>query len=172
LAEKALIDAQRISDGSRRMSLLKYVSLAVVLVIAPCTSLAQGAAKPIPSASTQSVGNALRALTPSGVVVGEVRKEGALFVFTGTAATNQMLSDFMRRAVQAPGAVNVELRSMAAEGGQYRYEMALMADCAVPGATKAGAVCGAPGKAQSVYKCRINGTLTFQAAPCPPGSET
>ena len=154
--------------------MLRYqlVCLAALVALALTQARAQDTAKPAPTASTQSVSQAMRALTPSGVVVGEVRKEGEAFVFAGTSVTNQVLSDFMRKATQAPGATNVELRLVEMQGNQYRYEISLKVDCAVPGARKAGAVCAAPGKAQSVYKCRINGTLTFQAAPCPPGSET
>ena len=55
--------------------------------------------------------------------------------------------------------------------GQYRYEISLKVDCAARGATDPGAICGGAQKPKAVYKCRINGTVTFQAAPCLPGTE-
>jgi hypothetical protein len=113
----------------------------------------------------------MRALMPTGVNIGSVSKEGDLFVLNGTSTTNQLLSDFMRKAVAAPGVRNVELRQVERVTNQYRYEISLKVSCAAGGAADAGALCGPAPKAKAVYKCRVNGTVTFQAAPCPPGTE-
>jgi hypothetical protein len=156
---------------SRIQQLMVAMAMATCMAGSHVWAQQAAAPTPTPTASTQSVGDAMRARTPSGVTVSEVRKEGGYFVLVGTSVTNQAMSEFMRKALLVPGALNVELRSMSAEGGQYRYEMSLKADCAAADASKAGAICGKPARAQSVYKCRINGTVTFQAAPCPPGTE-
>jgi hypothetical protein len=147
------------------------LALVVSLAFPACAVLAQDAPPPAPVATMQSVTAALRALVPAGVTVAELRQEGDEYVFTGASATNAVLSDFMRKTMSSPGFSDVELREIAQAGSQYRYEMSIEVDCSAEGASKPGAVCGAPAKAQSVHKCRINGTLTFQAAPCPAGSE-
>ena len=144
--------------------------IALMAMTVPC-AWAQSASSPAPSASTQSVERAMRALTPTGVNIGNIREEGGLFVLSGTTTTNQLLSDFMRKAAVAPGARNLKLRMIEKTTGQYRYEISLKADCAAPGASGPGAVCGTAQKPKAVYKCRVNGTVTFQAAPCPPGTE-
>jgi hypothetical protein len=148
----------------------RLVPVALLAMAVPC-GWAQSASSPAPSANTQSVGRAMRALTSSGVSIGDIQKNGDLFIFTGTSTTNQQLSDFMRKAAVAPGARNLELRMIQKSGDQYRYEISLKVDCAAHGATDSGGICGAAQKAPAVYKCRINGTVTFQAAPCLPGTE-
>jgi Tfp pilus assembly protein PilN len=144
--------------------------LAVLAILALPASAQQPASKPL-TATTQSLTTALYAIVPPGVTVKEMRQEGDAFIFSGASANNAALSDFMRKAMDAPGLNTVELREIAADGSQYRYEMSIKVDCSAPGAGKPGAACSAPAKGQSVHKCRINGTLTFQAAPCPAGSE-
>jgi hypothetical protein len=153
------------------MSRIKLLSLAALLVVGLPCAVAQGVSGAAPSASATTVVGAMRALTPSGVTVGEARKEGDLYIFNGTSASNQILSEFMRRAIDAPGANNVELRVVTMESGRYRYEISLKVDCTARGATDSGALCGAPGKAKSVHKCRISGAVTFQSMPCPSGTE-
>jgi len=147
------------------------VALFASLAFPAHCALAQDATPPPPTATTQSVTATLRALVPAGVTVEEVREMNVSYLFNGTSTGNSLLSDFMRRTMDSPGLSNVELREIVAEGSAYRYEMTIMVDCSAPGASRPGAVCGAPAKAQSVHKCRIKGTLTFQAAPCPAGSE-
>jgi hypothetical protein len=144
--------------------------IALMAMTVPC-AWAQSTSSPAPSASTQSVERAMRALMPTGVNIGSVSKEGDLFVLNGTSTTNQLLSDFMRKAVAVPGVRNVELRQVERVTNQYRYEISLKVSCAAGGAADAGALCGPAPKAKAVYKCRVNGTVTFQAAPCPPGTE-
>jgi Tfp pilus assembly protein PilN len=141
------------------------------LALASSGASAQGTASRPATATTQSVTTALRALVTPGVTIQEVRQEGDVYIFTGASANNTALSDFMRKTMDSPGLTDVELREVAANGSQYRYEISIKVDCGIPGAARSGAACAAPAKAQSVYKCRINGTLTFQAAPCPAGSE-
>jgi Fimbrial assembly protein (PilN) len=153
------------------MSRTCRLGLIALMAMTMTSAWAQGASGPAPVASTQSVERAMRALTPSGVNLGNVSKEGDLFVLNGTSASNQQLSDFMRKAVAAPGARNVELRRVERDTNQYRYEISLKVSCAAGGAADAGAICGPAPKAKAVYKCRVNGTVTFQAAPCPPGTE-
>lgn len=153
------------------MDTAKAVVLLALLASAAPGALAQDAAAKPPTATTQSVTAALRGLVTPGVTIQQMRQEGEAYIFSGASASNAALSDFMRKAMASPGLANVELREIAQEGTQYRYEMSLEVDCSVPGAGKSGAACAAPAKAQSVHKCRINGTLTFQAAPCPAGSE-
>jgi len=153
------------------MPTLNFLALVAILAVPAHCASAQDAAPPPPSASTQSVTATLRALVPAGVTVEEVRQMNVSFLFSGASTSNALVSDFMRKTMESPGLSNVELREIVADGSRFRYEMTIRVDCEVPGASKPGAVCGAPAKAQSVHKCRIGGTLTFQAAPCPAGSE-
>jgi Tfp pilus assembly protein PilN len=146
--------------------------LATILAFASHGTAAQTPAPKAATATTQSVTTALQALVPPGVTVGPMRQEGDKYIFGGASGNNAALSDFMRKAMSSPGLRDVELREIAQDGAQYRYEMSIRVDCTAPGASRSGAACAAPAKGQSVHKCRIDGTVTFQAAPCPAGSET
>lgn len=149
----------------------KRVMSYVVILLGAHAAVAQDARPAAFTPTVDAVTNTLRSLVPAGVTVNELRQEGDKFVFSGNSSTNAQLSNYMRTVDATPGLVDVELREVAMETTQYRYIMSIEVDCGEPSATRAGAVCGPPVKKQSVYKCRVNGTLTFQAAPCAAGSE-
>lgn len=147
-------------------------ALAIAGALVLCAGDAAAQAQPAAATPTaDAVTNALRSLVPAGVTVNELRQEGDKFVFSGNSSTNAQLSNYMRTIDGTPGLVGVELREIAMETNQYRYIMSIEVDCEEAGATRPGAACGPAAKKQSVYKCRVNGTITFQAQPCPAGSE-
>lgn len=147
------------------------LAIAGALLLAAYDAAAQGAQPAATTPTADAVTNTLRALVPAGVTVKELRQEGDKFVFSGNSSTNAQLSNYMRTVDATPGFADIELREIAMETSQYRYIMSIEVDCGEPEATRPGAVCGPAAKKQSVYKCRINGTVTFQAQPCPAGSE-
>jgi hypothetical protein len=129
-----------------------------------------GAARPA-TLSVPNVQRALQAYLPTGVTVGALQLTGSKAVFTGTAKQNAQLSQFMR-ALDASGQfVNLDLMEIAQRGGAYEYRLALVVSCDPNVQHKPGSLCGPAGKAPSVFKCRVNGTVTFQAKPCAPGQE-
>jgi hypothetical protein len=151
---------------------LPTLAIAAGLALAmPSFVVAETATMPARTFTPQQVSNALQPLVPSGVSISEVRVERNTVVVTGTSPSNTVLSQFLRNTTETAEFERVELRSIEQQGSASRYEMSLEIDCSAQPAAKPGSLCGAPAKAQSVYKCRIDGTMTFQATPCPPGSE-
>ena len=104
----------------------------------------------------------LESLLPSGVSISEVKANDSQVEFSGRAASNQLLSSYLRSLDSSPHMERPELLEIAADGGQYRYAIRVTLLCLV------NASCPAPTtpKRQSVYKCTVNGVTTFQATPC------
>lgn len=153
------------------MRMFNVVFASGVLAFGASVACAQDSVPKAYAPTVDAVTNKLRSLVPAGVTVNELRQEGDKFVFSGNSSSNSQLSNYMRTVDATPGLVGVELREIAAEASQYRYIMSIEVDCEELEATRPGAVCGPPVKKQSVYKCRVNGTLTFQAEPCAAGNE-
>lgn len=131
--------------------------------------LAQDAAPAAaPNAPTaRGVRTGLEALLPGGVTILTVEAQGPRWRVTGTTTSNEILSNYLR-ALDADAAFAIpELFEVAAEGSQYRYALGISVECEAPGAGKSPACGGAAPPKQQIYKCMINGTVSFQARPCP-----
>lgn len=104
----------------------------------------------------------LESLLPSGVSISEVKADQSQVEFSGRAASNQLLSSYLRSLDASPHMERPELLEIAADGSQYRYAIRVTLLCLI------NASCPAPtqSKRQSVYKCTVNGVTTFQATPC------
>ena len=90
----------------------------------------------------------LESLLPSGVSISEVKANDSQVEFSGRAASNQLLSSYLRSLDSSPHMERPELLEIAADGGQYRYAIRVTLLCLV------NASCPAPTtpKRQSVYK--------------------
>ncbi|MBK8070045.1 MAG: PilN domain-containing protein [Rhodanobacteraceae bacterium] len=104
----------------------------------------------------------LESLLPSGVSISEVKADQSQVEFSGRAASNQLLSSYLRSLDASPHMERPELLEIAADGSRYRYAIRVTLLCLI------NASCPAPTKPkrQSVYKCTVNGVTTFQATPC------
>lgn len=143
--------------------------LAVAGMLVSATALAQGT----PSGfTTDQVRTALRALLPAGVLVDEVTLDGERATAKGSAPSNQLVSQFLRRIDDAAEFETPELLTMSVDGARMAYAIDVTVRCPADRAATGPGLCGGtPSKPKSVYKCRIDGTITFQATACPPGKD-
>lgn len=145
--------------GTQRLS----STLAVIALCCSATLSAQ-----TPEYSKDKVYNALQPLLPAGVGITTVSMAGNRATISGTSSSNAQLSQFLRNADGAPEFEMPELESVATDGTRVQYTIAVDVRCAEGPARSGSALCaGAASRGQAVYKCRIDGTLTFQATPCP-----
>jgi hypothetical protein len=146
--------------------------IAAVLVAGPV--LAQG----VPSAAgpvryePDKLRSALLGLVPPRLMLRGVSVEDDRGSVSGTAKTQSQVSDFLRAIDRAGDFQRAELRSIRLEGGEYAFDIGLQIAC-VHGPAKSGTrLCNPPPtKSNAVHRCKVNGTLTFQATPCAPGQE-
>ncbi len=163
------------------MSRLSAVAVVIALLLPADAALAQGALAPgvRPPAKAEPVRyepdklrSALMAIVPPRLMIGGVAVEDDRGSISGTAKTQAQVSDFLRAIDRAGDFQRAELRSIRIEGDGYAFDIGLQIAC-VHGPAKSGPrLCNPPpGKSSAVHKCRVNGTLTFQATPCAPGQE-
>jgi len=143
--------------------------LAIASVLISAGAVAQGAPQAF---SKDQVRSALEALLPAGVVVDELTLDADGATAKGTAGTNQQVSQFMRRIDGAPEFEMPELLNITSVNGRSVYAVSVTVRCPADASATGPGLCGStPVEKKSVYKCRIDGTVTFQAAPCPPGTD-
>jgi hypothetical protein len=157
------------------MPRLRAVAILVLLLLCTGFALAQGA-RPPPAAPARhdadKVRNALMALLPPRLVLGEVSVEDDRVRVSGTAPQQAQVSDFLRAIDRAGDFQRADLRNVTRNGTYYSFEIGLQVACAHGVAKSGPRPCNPPpGKSNTVHKCRVNGTLTFQATPCAPGQE-
>ena len=131
------------------------------------------AAQTNPPVYSQSlVQQALQGLLPSGAYVSKFTVEGERVKLEGSAGNNTQVSDFMRKIETSEDFQAVELEEISSANSGVNFVMhAKIACSATPKATDR-VLCGrAPPKAQAIYKCRIDGSVSFQNKPCPAGTE-
>ncbi len=114
--------------------------------------------------------NSLVALAPAGVSVSVARIDGDVVSIVGTAQRNAQVSDFLRALTTSTDFRGVELAEVSMGGGGVSYRMSATIACANGLARSGRLLCAAPpGRTDAIHRCRVDGTLTFQAAPCAPG---
>jgi hypothetical protein len=116
---------------------------------------------------------ALDALLPTGVDIDAVQVEGSLATVTGLASDTVQLSQFMRRINDAAEFETPDLVSVSNADGMSLFTLAAQMKCPITADEPPSSLCSAAPatKAPLVFKCRINGTISFQGQPCPAGSE-
>lgn len=107
----------------------------------------------------------LQALAPSGLAMTQLKVDGTRITVEGSAPQSTVISQFMRQIDESPQLDRVELVQIQNVDGAMRFTLAASADCLADG----NQACGAPARPSkpSVYKCVINGVVSFQATPCP-----
>lgn len=135
---------------------------------------AEPAKKVLPT--VDRVCTALCALLPPGVVVQNVTLKEREAVISGTTTTNSQLSNYMRALEDSSDFERPNLHVVEAAGytGSYSYRLSVEIECLGQASPVARSICsGSPAakSGSSTYKCRIDGVLTFQATPCPPGKD-
>lgn len=155
--------------------ILLVVAVALGLSCAGPAAAQPASSKPADAAARHDpdkLRSAMMALVPPRLVVGEVSVEDDRGRITGTSKTQAQVSDFLRAIDRAGDFQRAELRSIRMAGDQYEFDIGLQIACAHGPAKSGPRLCNPPpGKASTVNRCRINGTLTFQATPCAPGQE-
>ena len=124
------------------------------------------------------VGTGKRSIVPSRIQsiaelgYGFVKKmvEESSAAIKGGSQTNDQVSRFLRAVEASKDFKAPSLTSIAkdpATGGSS-FEIAAEVQCPKPGEKVEDSLCAPPSKqaAQSIYKCRVNGTFTVQATPC------
>lgn len=122
--------------------------------------------------STPVVQRTVEAMLPSGASIATLEVAGKRVSVQGAAENNTQVSELMRKLDSSEDFERVELEEINNANGRISFK--LHVDIACAAATKASgqSLCGrAPPKTQTVYKCRINGSVSFQHKPCPAGSE-
>lgn len=114
----------------------------------------------------------LSGMATPGVAIGKVLIEGDRAIVSGTAQSNSQVSSFMRAIDASADLDKVELRSISAGGSGVTFELTVQVACQHGLARSGPQLCARPaGKTGGVHKCRVDGTVTFQATPCAPGQE-
>jgi hypothetical protein len=158
------------------MSRLSAIAVVIALLLSADFALAQGARPPAPSTPARyepdKLRSALMAIVPPRLALDAVSVEDDRGTVSGTAKTQAQVSDFLRAIDRAGDFQRAELRSIRIEGDQYAFDIGLQIACA-HGPAKSGPRLSnpPPGRSNTVHRCKVNGTLTFQATPCAPGQE-
>lgn len=158
------------------MLLLADVALAQGKFIPGARPPAAGESPAAPAAPVRyepdKLRSALLGLVPPRLALGGVSVEDDRGTVSGTAKTQAQVSDFLRAIDRAGDFQRAELRSIRMAGDQYEFDIGLQIACVHGAATSGSRLCNPPpGKANSVHRCKVNGTVTFQATPCKPGED-
>lgn len=148
-------------------TLLAAVASAMALAATPVRAAPAAANPDIPSAEVK---RALQGLAPAGLRITDVAMKGQKATIKGGSQTNDQVSRFLRAVEASKDFKAPSLTSIAkdpATGGSS-FEIAAEVQCPKPGEKVEDSLCAPPSKqaAQSIYKCRVNGTFTVQATPC------
>lgn len=153
---------------SLRAWLLCVLSLAGMLAAAQ----AQNRRVPDPGYTKEQVLKALDALAPLGVDLDAIQVENATAEVSGVAEDTVVLSHFIRAVDLTEHFGTPELLEVANDAGRSAFSLKIAIQCPSGIAGKGDVLCGEPGtRPTKVYKCRINGSITFQGTPCPPGKD-
>lgn len=167
--------------------MIRLAAAAALLALLPLADVALAQGKFIPGARPPAAGespaaparyepdrlrNALLGLVPPRLALGGVSVEGDRGRISGTARTQAQVSDFLRAIDRTGDYQGTELRSIRMAGDQYEFDIGLQIACVHGAAASGPRLCNPPpGKANSVHRCKVNGTVTFQATPCKPGED-
>lgn len=145
-------------------------SVCFIGLLAQTQPIAAQTAKP--AYSQALVEQALQTALPSGVYVSKFTVESDRVRMDGSAGSNSQVSDFMRNISRSSDFRDLELEQIAAGSSGVNFVMHVKIACSEAPKNSDRLLCGrTPPKAQAIYKCRINGSVSFQNKPCPKGSE-
>ena len=105
-------------------------------------------------------------LLPASVQIDAVTLREPRSVVTGTAASNTDVSNFMRKIDSVMVFTKLELESIEQKGGRIHYVLSAELHCPVDASPSKNPCEPTAAKAQSVYKCEVNGSTVFQSKPC------
>ncbi len=151
---------------------MKRFAGAVLTIASMMLSASAGAQGAPQGFSKEQVRSALQALLPAGVVIDELTLDGDRATAKGTASASEQVSQFMRRIDSAAEFEMPELLTIGNVNGRMEYAVSATVSCPADTVATGPGLCGStPVKTRSVYKCRIDGTVTFQSTACPPGKD-
>ena len=144
-----------------------FATVAATLLLAGPAKAAPAAA---PDIAPAEVKRALQALAPAGLRITDVAMKGQKATIKGGSQTNDQVSRFLRAMDGSKDFKSSSLLNMAKDpaSGGNSFEIGTDIQCSKPGEKVDDSLCAPPAKqaAQSIYKCRVNGTFTVQATPC------
>ena len=115
---------------------------------------------------TTKVKKVLLPLLPASVQIDSVTLREPRSVVNGTASSNTDVSNFMRKIDSSTVFTKLELESINQNNGRVQFVLSAELHCPTE-ANAANNPCEATAaKAQSVYKCEVNGSTVFQSKPC------
>ena len=144
--------------------------LAATLPAAGPAGAAPAASAP-PEIAPYEVKRAMQGLAPGGLRITDVAVSGLKVTVKGASQNNEQVSRFMRAVEGSQDFKSASLRNIGrdAAGSGVAFDLSAEVKCPKPGEkAQEGSLC-APGpkpSAQTIYKCRVNGTFTVQSTPC------
>ena len=144
------------------------VLVATLIPVGPAGAAPAGTGAP--DIAPAEVKRALQALAPAGLRITDVAMKGQKATVKGGSQTNEQVSRLLRAMDGSKDFRSPSLTTIGkdpATGGSS-FEIAAEIQCPKPGEKVEDSLCAPPSKqaAQSIYKCRVNGTFTVQATPC------
>lgn len=125
-----------------------------------------------PTFSEPLVQQALQGMLPSGTFITQLALTSDQVRLMGSAESNSQVSDYMRKIASSSDFSDIELVEISSSSAGVSYVMQMKIACSEAPKSSDRVLCGrTPPKAQAIYKCRINGSVSFQNKPCPKGSE-
>lgn len=139
--------------------------LLCLLVLAP---LAQAQAEDR-APNEAALRHVLVRLVPSGLSVTGIKIEGMRATISGRAKDNSQISDFLRNIDASPVLETADLQEMMRVNEQSEFVLSTNVQCPAPGSAldPCEASTSSASPQQSVYKCTVDGVVTFQSTPCP-----
>jgi len=151
------------------------MKLATAALLLALFSLSAGPASAADAAPTPAgVRSALEAVMPPGLRLREVKLDGLHVTVKGGSQNVQQVSQFLRAVDGTPSFRNPKLDTMdKAVVGDSSFTMTMDVQCPAPGERLAHNPCdpAAAAATGSVFKCKVNGTTTYQSTPCAAASK-
>lgn len=124
--------------------------------------------------SVEKVREVLDSLLPDGVDLDQLQLERGQVKLSGLAVDTVKLTQFMRAVGDAGEFDAPALEDVANVDGLTAFTLVFLIVCPSAADAQANRLCGpvaSSGKAPTVFKCLINGTVTYQGQRCPPGKD-
>jgi hypothetical protein len=147
---------------------VSIIGIICSLVLSPPAFAQTGAS---PRISQDRITSAVGALLPEGVDVEVIEVRDLQVSVSGVATDTVQLSQFIRRLTDSGDFAPVKLESVSKINTSSGFTLTTTIECSAAGSGQTTTLCGtAPPKTTPVHKCMVNGTITFQGTPCPPGT--
>ena len=141
---------------------MKIFQICIALLVFP----AFGLAETFLLTDTTKVKKVLLPMLPASMQIDSVTLRAPRSVVTGTASSNTDVSNFMRKIDSSTVFTKLELESINQSGGRVQFVLSAELHCPT-GPNAGNNPCEASAaKLQSVYKCKVNGSMVFQSKPC------